>query len=204
MNNKPIFIGIGSVIDSTPRTLVRYPRGENKNSASKFGKNVWIGAHCIVGRNVSFEDGVILSDGTYVENNVVLGKDTLLTYRCLVCSDSVIGDNCVIGGFIGENSQIGSSSRVFGSILHHHLDPTKDWDAPSSMEEGATLKENVFIGFGARITKPITISNNVYVCPNSIVSVDVPPYHVVKGVNEIIPSDEWIGKLSKSNFFRLE
>lgn len=204
MIGKPVHVGIGSILDAPQRPLIRYSPSSSVQGESIYGKNVWIGAYCVIGTNVVFKDGVVLSDGSFVENNVVLGNDTLLTYRCLVCSNSVIGANCVIGGFVGENTRIGNSCRVFGYILHHHIDPTKDWDAPSSQEEGAILSDNVFIGFGVKITRPITISHNVYVCPNAIVSVDVPPFHVVKGVNELVPFELWPGELSRSKFFSKE
>lgn len=201
MSGKPEHIGVGAVLDTPRRPLIRYPHSNLRKDESTFGVRVWIGAYCVVGTSVVFGDGVILSDGSFVESNVVLGNDTLLTYRCLVCADSVIGENCVIGGFIGENTHIGNSCRIFGDILHHHIDPTKDWDAPTSMEKGAIISDSVFIGFGAKITRPITINSNVYICPNAIVSVDVPPFHVVKGVNELVPVELWPGELSHSTFF---
>lgn len=200
MSYKPTHIGEGSIIDATPRPLLGYPREATERS-STFGKNVWVGAHCIIARGVNFGSNVVVSDGSHIEERVTVGNDSLLTYRCLIGSDSIIGKKCVIGGFIGENTTIGDGCRIFGSILHHHVDPTKDWDAPSAMEKGPTLAPLVFVGFGARITKPVQIDNNVYICPNAIVSVDVPPFHVVRGVNELIPAEDWEGELTHSPFF---
>jgi UDP-3-O-[3-hydroxymyristoyl] glucosamine N-acyltransferase len=200
MNNFPSYLGDGSIINSVSRPLMKY-KHEVDAKLSSFGQNVWIGAKCVVARNVKLHDNVILSDGTFVEEDVVVGEGTLLTYRCLVCAGVIIGKNCVIGGFIGESTIIGDNCRIFGDVVHGHLDPTKDWDAPTSMEPGANIQSNVFIGFGAKITKPITISNNVYILPNSIVSINVPSFHIVKGINEIIHYQSWKGALAKSAFF---
>ncbi len=202
MIGKPIYIGEGSILDAPRRPLIDYEYSKTITKESVFGENVWIGSNCVVGKSVVFKDGVILSDGSYVEDNVTIGKNTLLNYRCMVCANSIIKENCVIGGFIGENTKIGEFCQVFGDIIHRHLDPKKDWDAPSSLEEGAILLKNVFIGFGAKVTRPVTINSNVYICPNTIVSVDVPPFHVVKGVNELVPSDKWKGELAFSEFFQ--
>ena len=202
MNVKPIHIGFGSILDAPQRPLIRYSIENDDKNESIYGENVWIGAQCIVGTNVILGDNVVLSDGSYVENDVKIGNETLLNYRCIVGSNVTIGNNCVIGGFVGENTIVGDSCRVFGDILHHHTDPTKDWDAPSSMEKGAVLSDNVFIGFGAKVTRPITIGNNVYVCPNAIVSIDVPPFHIVKGINGLVAPELWPGELSHSNFFK--
>lgn len=200
MSSKSIHIGEGSIIEAPTRPLLGYQRSVNKQT-SVFGENVWIGAHCIIGKGVRFGNNVIISDGSHVEERVKIGNGTLLTYRCLIGSDSSIGEKCVIGGFVGENTTIGNGCRIFGSVLHHHVDPTKEWDAPSSMEEGATLASMVFMGFGARITKPVEISNNVYIFPNSIVSVNVPPFHIVRGINDVIPAKNLKGELSRSPFF---
>lgn len=202
MKKSPDYLGGGSIINAPARPLMGYLSNNKKVEDSNFGKNVWIGANCVVGKNVTFQDNVTLSDGSNVEDNVFIGKNTLLVYKCLVCANVVIKEKCIIGGFIGENSKIGHNCRIFGDIVHNHIDPTKDWDAPESLEEGATISNNVFIGFGAKITKPINIQNNVYICPNSVVSTDVPAFHIVKGINEIIHYSEWKGELRVSNFFK--
>jgi acetyltransferase-like isoleucine patch superfamily enzyme len=195
-------IGQGTVIGAEQRPLLIDGFQDNIiEDNSKFGENVWIGSLCVVGKGVIFNDNVILSDGSFVEDNVSIGSNTILVYKCLVCADAAIGNNCVIGGFIGENTTIGNNCRIFGDIVHKHIDPSKDWDAPTSMEKGAVIQNNVFIGFGAKITKPVTINHHAYVLPNTIVSCDVPPFHIVKGVNEIIYYKKWKGDLAVSDFF---
>jgi UDP-3-O-[3-hydroxymyristoyl] glucosamine N-acyltransferase len=197
-------IGQGTIIGAEPRPLLIDGSFQDNiiKDNSIFGNDVWIGSLCVVGKNVVFKDNVILSDGSFVEDNVNIGNSTILVYKCLVCADVNIGDNCIIGGFIGESTSIGNNCRIFGEIVHKHTDPSKDWDAPTSMEQGAVIQDNVFIGFGAKITKPVTIGHNVYILPNTIVSEEVPPYHIVKGVNEIIYYKKWKGELAVSDFFK--
>lgn len=196
-------IGEGTIIGAEQRPLLIDRNFQNYTieDNSSFGENVWIGSLCVVGKKVKFKDNVILSDGSFVEDNVNIGNNTILVYKCLVCANVTIGDNCIIGGFIGESTSIGNNCRIFGDIVHKHTDPSKDWDAPTSMEQGAIIQDNVFIGFGAKITKPVTIGHNVYILPNTIVSQEIPPYNIVKGINEIIHYKDWKGELSVSDFF---
>jgi UDP-3-O-[3-hydroxymyristoyl] glucosamine N-acyltransferase len=197
-----IHIGKNTLIDVENRPLLGYKRDKAVTKRLQYGNNVWIGSSCVIGRNVLLGNNVIISDGTYIENDVKIDEDSLLVYKCLVCADTTIGKNCVIGGFIGENTKIGNYCRIFGEIVHTHLDPSKDWDAPTSLEDGPVIHDNVFIGFGAKITKSITIGNNVYILPNSIVSKDVLPFHIVKNINEMIYFKDWKGDLSGSDFFK--
>jgi len=194
-------IGKGSVVGVEQRPLIVPSQNNITEDNSKFGEKIWIGSLCVVGKNVEFKDNVILSDGSFVEEGVKIGKNTILVYKCLVCADVIIGDNCIIGGFIGENTEIGNNCRIFGDIVHEHIDPSKNWDAPTSMEKGAVIKNNVFIGFGAKITKPIIIDHHVYILPNTIVSINVPSYHIVRGINKIIHYKKWKGDLADSDFF---
>jgi len=196
-------VGKYTIIGSKPRPLL----GRDADFSSEDnlnGENIWIGSFCNIGMNVSIGAGTIISDGTFIEESVKIGSESLTAYRCTICSNVTIGNNCVIGGFIGENTKIGNRCRIFGDIVHEHLEPLKDWDAETSQEKGPTIHDNVFIGFGAIITKPVEIYNNSYILPNSIVSEDVPPFHIVKNKNEMIHFTKWKGNLSKSDFFKQE
>ncbi|MCL1814846.1 MAG: hypothetical protein FWG27_03365 [Treponema sp.] len=199
-----IHIGKNTVINAKPRPLSGYIREKETAGRLKYGKNVWIGSGCVISTCITLGNNVIISDGTYIEDNVTIDSDSILVYKCLVCADTKIGKNCVIGGFIGENTIIKNNCRIFGEIVHKHLDPSKNWDAPDSAEKGPVIFDNVFIGFGAKITKPVEIGSNSYILPNSIVSKDIPPFHIARGINEIFYYKEWKGGLSKSNFFNKE
>lgn len=60
----------------------------------------------------------------------------------------------------------------------------------------------MFIGFDAIVVGEITIGGSAYICAGSIVTRDVPPQHVVYGVNKVIPYSEWPGDLRHSPFFQ--
>lgn len=200
MKDNPKFLGHGSLINVPTRKLIgNIPCQEKKDSI--FHNDVWVGNYCSIGQGVVIEQGVIIDHNCTVESSVHIGRNTLLTYRSIVGSETDIGDDCVIGGFIGERSKIGNQCQIFGDIVHEHLNPLKGWDAEDSMEDGAQISGMVFMGFGSKITKPIVVGSNVYICPNAVVTKDVPPFHIVYGVNEMIFYKNWKGKLKNSPFF---
>ena len=163
---------------------------------------IYIGAFVLIGKGVELDNRVVIDSHCVVESEVKVGENSLITYKATIGGDTVIGKDCIIGGFIGENTSIGNNCRIFGDIIHKHTDPSKDWDASTSGEKGATIQDNVFIGFGAKITKPVTIEHNVYILPNTIVSRDIPPYHIAKGINEFVHYKDWKGELAVSDFFK--
>jgi acetyltransferase-like isoleucine patch superfamily enzyme len=164
-------------------------------------ENVEIGHNCIIGNGTYIGSNSILDDNTIIETNVKVGIDNLLIYSAQICNDVQIGNNSVIGGFIGERTIIGSNCRVFGKIVHSQFNPKSPWDDDESQESAAIIGNNVFVGFSSIITAPIKVSNNVYICAGSILSKDVPAFHIVYGINKIIHFSKWNGNLKNSNLF---
>lgn len=201
MAPRPRFVGEGTVLEAAPRPLLDGVDAGIPSPNSLFADDVWIGHGCVLQSGVVLDAGVIIGDGCLVESDVRVGSHSLLTYRAHVCCEVSIGAHCVIGGFIGERTTVKDHSRVFGSIVHHHLDPTLPWDAPSSMEDAATIHEYVMIAFGAIITRPVSIGPRAYVCAGAVVSRDVPTGHIAHGINKICPAGEWNGALRQSPLF---
>jgi acetyltransferase-like isoleucine patch superfamily enzyme len=72
------------------------------------------------------------------------------------------------------------------------------------MEPAATVHDHVMIGFGALITRDVSIGPASYVCAGAIVSRDVPPQHIAYGVNELCPAGDWRGPLNTSALFHVK
>jgi UDP-3-O-[3-hydroxymyristoyl] glucosamine N-acyltransferase len=132
------------------------------------------GEFCVLGQAVSLERGVIIDHGCIVESDVKIGENTLLCYRAHVCADSQIGQNCVIGGFIGERSVIANNSRIFGSLVHSHPKGWRGWDDDDQMAMGPRIGCSVLVAFGAVIVGQIEIGDGVYIGANAVVCGDVP------------------------------
>lgn len=199
-HDEPAYIAETAVIDAPLRPLLG-GHIQSVNILSRFGPNVWIGTYAVLQPGVTIGADSIIGDGCIVESRVKIGSRVLLTYRAHVCEAVSIGDDSIVGGFVGERTTIGRSSRIFGSVVHSHHDPIAGWDAPSSMEPGAEIKDSSFVGFGALITGAVRIGPRAYVCAGAIVSRDVPAMHVAYGVNKVCPSSEWRGPLRDSPLF---
>jgi acetyltransferase-like isoleucine patch superfamily enzyme len=160
-----------------------------------FGKNVWIGAYTVVGNSVQLGSGVVIDHYCVVEPGSILGDNTLLIYRAVVGCGAQIGKNCVIGGFISENCLIENDCRIFGKIVHRHINTKEPWDEHEVPEPSATICNGAFIGFEAMIIGGVTIGANSYVAAGAIVTRDVPPRYVAINRNEFIPISKWKGPL---------
>lgn len=168
-----------------------------RNTEPVIHSSVWIGSNVVVEPATTIAEGVVLDHFSYVGYGSLVGKHSLVTYRAWVSPYCSIGSDCVIGGFIGEGTNIGDRCRVFGSIVHHQVRPDLPWDAPSSEEMSADIGDDAFIGFGATIAGGLSVGSGAYVCANSIVTRDVPAFHVASGTNQVVPISEWKGRLRR-------
>jgi serine O-acetyltransferase len=99
-----------------------------------------------------------------VPPKVQIGRNTVFSYGgigLVIHSDTVIGDNCVIG----QGITIGGRS--------------KHTTAPK-------IGNNVYLGAGCRILGPIEIGDNVIVGPNAVVIKSIPSNCIAVGVPAVI------------------
>ena len=175
--------------------------GREEYSFTEIQERSFIGANSIIGTGTIIEKNVIIDCGVIIESNVTIKKNTLITYRSQICNESSIGENCIIGGFVGERTIIGNDCRIFGKIVHSQYDPSKSWDSDSSMECAPTIRNGAFIGFNAVICGDIVLGENSYICANALISRNVKPKHIAWGYNNIVHYSSFLGKLRWSPFF---
>jgi acetyltransferase-like isoleucine patch superfamily enzyme len=105
--------------------------------------------------------------------------------RLILGENSYISSFCVIG--VNEQITIGKNVMIADAVSirdtdHSHL----RIDVPMR-EQGITtapvfIDDDVWIGYGAVITKGITVGRGAIIGANAVVTKDVPPYAVVGGV----------------------
>ena len=174
---------------------------QEQSAGTNISEDTYIGYYAIIGSDSVIGPQTIVDDHCIIESWVEIGKHNLFTYRAQVCNEVTIGDRCIIGGFIGERTIIGNSCRIFGNIIHSQHDPTLGWDDDEAMEKSATIEDYAFVGFNAIVIGGVTIGQNAYVCAGSIITKDVPEYHIASKVNQIVPFAKWQGNLRESPFF---
>ena len=193
----------GAVIGKPFRPLLAdATAGEEDISATVLAQDVYIGYYSLIGAGSQLAEHVIVDDQCTIECAVVVARRSLIIYRAQICNEAQIGSECVIGGFVAERTRIGDKARVFGHLVHRQHDPSRNWDSDESMEESAIVEEGAFVGFGAQIIGPVTLGKKSYVCCGAIVTKDVPPGHIVSGVNKVVRPEDWTGELRTSEYFR--
>ena len=80
--------------------------------------------------------------------------------------------------------------------------PLMPWDGKDSEEESPIFEDYSFVGFNAVIAGNIRVGYKAYVLAGSVITKDVPDFHIAYGVNEVIHFSKWRGiKLRQSEFF---
>ncbi|MGD1084991.1 MAG: hypothetical protein ABSA47_09620 [Verrucomicrobiota bacterium] len=164
-------------------------------------ERVYVGEYATIGAGSVVGKGAIIDDFSIVECEVEIGKRTLLIYRAHVCNGAFVGHDCVVGGFIGENTVVGNYCRIFGTIAHAQYNPLLKWDGKHSEEKAPTFDDLSFVGFGAVVAGGVHIGYKAYIMAGTIVTKDVPSFHIVSGVNRMVHYSNWRGTLSQSPFF---
>ncbi|KCZ71254.1 serine acetyltransferase [Candidatus Methanoperedens nitroreducens] len=141
-------------------------------------RHVWIGSNVILNpfavvfEGATLEDSVVLEERTTVGSLTKIGARTRVLYQAEVYDNVVVGPDCIVGGFIGNNCKIGSKCSIFGDLIHRYdkADP-KSWNTVD--EIGPTIEDDVLIGFGAVIVGEITIGAGARIRPNAVVTRDI-------------------------------
>ena len=194
-----VMIGDFSIIGKSSRPINNRMRSKTMLKETVIQDNCFIGSYVTIGEGTIIEKNTTIEDYGVIEDNVKIGSSSYIVHGARVCGKSVIENNCVIGGFIAERSNVGPHSRVFGMLIHKQDDPSKNWD--SLEEEAPHLECKVIVGMGAQVIGGVHVGNHVYICSGAVVTKDVPSFHVVLGVNKIVPISEWKGNLKNSLFF---
>jgi acetyltransferase-like isoleucine patch superfamily enzyme len=181
-----------------------YPKEERlraerrKPGSALAGEPVMVGADCLVANQVVIYEGVQIGAGCVIEDRVRIGYDTTIgertrvVYGAYVCDRVTIGADACVAGFICDGTTIGDRSTVMGELVHEYAHPHEGWwevdEAPPVIETDSV------VGYGARVVGGVRIGPRSYVAAGAVVTKDVPPEHVVTGVNRHTPATQWPGR----------
>jgi acetyltransferase-like isoleucine patch superfamily enzyme len=163
--------------------------------------DVWVGQFCSVGQGVRIGVNSILEDYVGIQNGSVIGQRVLVASRARLGMGVTVGDDSVIKGHVGDSARIGMNCRIAGDLIHRQLDPTIPWDDPAAEEPSPIVADGAFIGWRAVVIGGVNIGAGTYVCAGALVTIDIPPGHIVYGRNQIVHPSSWRGALGKSPFF---
>lgn len=202
MNNPRIEIHNTVIINHPLRPLQGMVESDmNPNSKTSILGNLYIGPYSVIGEGVTLGNNVIIDVFCNVERGVSIGDGTILVHRATIGGYSRVGENCVIGGLIGEGTIIGDNCRIFGTVVHKQDDPVPSWDHRPEPEPSVIIHDNSFIGFESFVAGDIEIGPKSYICAGAVITKTVKPGFIAFGNNQMVHHTEWKGKLGKSSFF---
>jgi len=169
---KPVLRFSAAFFSVLPLSLRRLLFVVIRNVPFNVGKGlryVMLGSICEVGDNVSIAEGV------YILNcqGLCVGENVSIHPMCYF--------ECVGGLAIGSNVSIAHSATVVSSSHAFDVPDVHTRDALGVLE-AVEIRDNVWIGAGARILAGITIGEGSVVGAGAVVTKDVPPGAVVGGV----------------------
>lgn len=164
-------------------------------------ERIYIGPYAIVGVGARLGEGVVIDAYCKVDPGAVIGANSLILYRGTVGVDARVGESCVIGGSVSENTIVGDRCRSFGKLIHTHANSIKSWDFTDQPEASPVLHDDTFVGHDALVIGGIDIGPRAYVCAGSTVTRPVPAYHIASGINRIVHYTDWPGTLRDNPLF---
>lgn len=142
-------------------------------------------------------------ESAYVDDNVVIGRDTCIWHFCHLMTGSQIGERCRIGQnvVIGPRSRIGDNVKIQNNVSIYEgvtledsvfcgpsavftnvLTPRCEYPRNSHEDFSPTLvRHGASIGANATIVCGVTIGRYALVGAGAVVTKDVPDYAIVYG-----------------------
>lgn len=128
------------------------------------GTRIWRNVHvmpgAIIGKNCN------IGEGCYIENNVRIGDGVTIKNNVAVWDNITIEDDVFIG-----------PAAVF---TNDYTPRAQNKMRPEDLD-GIVIKKGATIGANATIVCRLTINEYAFIGAGSVVTKDVPPYHVVYG-----------------------
>ncbi|WP_156286237.1 bifunctional UDP-N-acetylglucosamine diphosphorylase/glucosamine-1-phosphate N-acetyltransferase GlmU [Oceanivirga salmonicida] len=109
------------------------------------------------------DNGIIIIDPntTYIEDEVIIGKDTIIYPNTIIQGNTKIGENCIIYSSRIEESTIANNVKIDNSVIEFsNVENFVTIGPYAHLRKGTNLKQNVHIGNFVEI-KNSTLHENV-------------------------------------------
>lgn len=78
-----------------------------------------------------------------------------------------------------------------GELVHEYTQPHEGWWGVD--EDPPVIEADSVVGYGAHVVGGVHLGPRSYVAAGAVVTKDVPPEHIVTGVNIHTTADRWTG-----------
>ncbi len=150
--------------------------GRYRDLPTQVGKNGTIGSYVMLEDNIQIGNRFSIDDYCAIYSGAKIGDDLILCYGKKIYSNSIVGNNCIIGGNICERMVIGDRVTFMGEVAHSHYNPTQDWNTTD--EPSPKIGIGSIVGVNAIIVGGITIGDNCYVSAGEILRSNLPDHSV--------------------------
>lgn len=177
----------------------------------KIGKNVFVGPHVYISKNVRLGNNVRIDGHVYIYDNVQIGNNVIIQASSVIGADGFgpernsrkelesfpqlggvkIQDDVEIGSNVSimrgalSDTVIGKGSKI-GHLVNigHHVKIGKHCYITSQalIAGGSEIGNYSFVGAGAKINDLVKIGNHAYVGMGAVVLNNVPDHTMVVGV----------------------
>ena len=144
-----------------------------------------------------------LHESSYIDNNVIIGRDTKIWHFTHIQSGAQIGKNCILGQNVnvGNNVIIGNNVKIQNNVsIYEGVEiedyvfcgpsmvftniklPRAEFPQRGSKYYAKTLiKRSASIGANATILCGVTVGEYALIGSGTVVTKDIPPYALVIG-----------------------
>ncbi len=129
------------------------------------GHDFKTGHHVLIREHTRIGDRVVVGTGTVIDGHVEIGSFVKIESRVYIPTHTRIGSYCFLGP---------------GAVLTNDKYPQRLRDEYEP--QGPILEESVTIGANATILPGVRIGEGAMVAAGSVVTKDVPPWHLAIGV----------------------
>ena len=174
----PDFLYLGENVHIMDYAVIGVPNEDHDVCAKDSERCVRIGTgttlypNTVVYEGATLGENVVMEEGTRVGSRTIIGDRTRVLYNAQVHDNVRVGCDSVIGGFIADNSSLGTGTSVFGALVHRYdISDPRCWTEVD--EQGPKLGDNVLVAWGAVIVGSVTIGSGARIYPNCVVTRDV-------------------------------
>lgn len=173
------YLAFLQVLKKFAPALDPFPKGIDPTAviaeSAKIGKNVWLGAHVVVGDEATIADNTKISHGCVIGTRASIGSDCLLYPNVTVYHQTKIGDRVTLhGGVVLGADGFGFAPRVnepfekipqLGIVV---IEDDVEIGANSTIDR-ATLGETI-VRRGVKIDNLVQIAHNCIVGENTVIA----------------------------------
>jgi bifunctional UDP-N-acetylglucosamine pyrophosphorylase/glucosamine-1-phosphate N-acetyltransferase len=160
---------------------------KNKKNLEKLAKNgitIEDFATVFIDENVSIGKDTVIKPFTVIKGKTKIGRNCMIGPSAHIRPDTVIGNNCKIGNYveikksiIGNDTNVGHMSYIGDAVLGDFVNIgagtiTANYDG--KRKNRTVIGNHVFVGSNTVFVAPVVIGDNVTVAAGSVITENVP------------------------------